>query len=121
MSIALDTASDLVAYGASAIQHDDPTTNTEGVGWNDGDPTQSGCYCSFCMKGRLLLMMMLVMLMMLMMLLMLMLMLLMLLLLQQTQPCHRAHGKHTHLLPLSTPCSSYSSRFLVPRASLRVH
>lgn len=51
LSIAFAAADGLVADGASAIQHDDPTTNGEAVMWDQGDPASSGCYCSHCMAG----------------------------------------------------------------------
>ena len=50
-TLAFARAKLLVVLGANAVQHDDPTSNAEAVSWSNGDPEQSGCYCSVCMKG----------------------------------------------------------------------
>jgi hypothetical protein len=50
-NVAHTFADTLIDAGATAIQHDDPTSNAEVVGWSNGDPTESGCYCDVCMKG----------------------------------------------------------------------
>jgi len=36
---------------ADGVQHDDAATNGEAVGWLQGDPAHSGCYCDHCMAG----------------------------------------------------------------------
>eukprot|EP00750_Incisomonas_marina_P020906 INCI4111.10.p2 GENE.INCI4111.10~~INCI4111.10.p2 ORF type:complete len:465 (+),score=82.68 INCI4111.10:132-1526(+) len=50
-NLALEFAESLVKTGATAVQHDDPTTNLETTTWDRGDPTSSGCYCPYCMAG----------------------------------------------------------------------
>ena len=49
--VAFARARALIDAGADVIQHDDPTVNSEAASWNNGDPEQSGCYCSVCMAG----------------------------------------------------------------------
>ena len=51
VSIALARVAQLVAAGATSIQHDDPGINAGLATWYQGDPKKSGCYCSKCMHG----------------------------------------------------------------------
>eukprot|EP00937_MAST-01D_sp_MAST-1D-sp2_P001369 g1369.t1 len=49
--LAIARARQLVALGATMIQHDDPESNAEATQWDRGDPRTSGCYCPVCVKG----------------------------------------------------------------------
>ena len=51
LKIAFARADELVAAGATLIQHDDPTMNEGATQWNGGDPHNSGCYCDHCISG----------------------------------------------------------------------